>query len=93
MLMRLRPDVTQIVGDTLGSIDNAFVAAGTLQQLGACVGLFMPPYALDAWDMNSVLSIPYLPSPSGANDHSLRWPTPFPFRNRPYSSLMAAKRR
>jgi hypothetical protein len=52
------PDVTKVVAATLSSINSAFQSVGTLQQLGACVGLFMPPYALDSWDMNSVLSFP-----------------------------------
>jgi hypothetical protein len=52
------PDVTQVVASTLSSITSAFQSVGTLQQLGACIGLFMPPYALDSWDMNSVLSFP-----------------------------------
>jgi len=52
------PDVTQVVAATLSSVTSAFQSVGTLQQLGACVGLFMPPYALNSWDMNSVLSFP-----------------------------------
>jgi len=54
--------VDKLINDIFTDVDKTFNGLSDDQKGNACANLFVPPWALDSWDMEGVTSLPSMPS-------------------------------